>query len=54
MGVSDLDGSNGASGDKTATQPSVDSTRSAPSIPDSGSSFPFSSAGRMPCDWVVR
>lgn len=54
MGVSDRDGSNGASGDKTANQPSVGSTRSAPSIPGSGSPISFSSAGRMPCNWVVR
>ena len=54
MGVSVRDGSHGSSGDKTAIQPSVDSTDIALSIPASRSSISFSSAGRMPCDWVVR
>lgn len=65
MGVSTHDGSNGQSGDKTAHQPSVDSTlhalsvpaHSIParSIPAVGShQFRFSSAGRMPCNRVVR
>jgi hypothetical protein len=55
MGVSNLDGSNGQSGDKTAHQPSVDSTRDALSVPASGSHWiHFPSAGRMPCNWVVR
>lgn len=55
MGVSKHGGSNGKGGDKTAHQPSVDSTRIALSVPASGYfRIRFPSAGRMPCNWVVR
>jgi hypothetical protein len=55
MGVSEHSGSNGKGGDKTAHRPSADSTPNALSVPASGYfRIHFSSAGRMPCNRVVR